>query len=352
MRIVLKKRPPLPFWKMILLPFIAIGLAFLISSLIIIISKVNFITAWKYIILGGLGSKFSIIETLVKMTPLCLTGLAITIAFKIKFWNIGAEGQLYIGAMTAAWLGILPIFNNKYLHIITIIILSFISGGITALIPAFLKIKYKVDEVVTTLMLNFIIIYIMKAILDTVWRDIASGWPHSPEILQTARYPLLIKGYRLHIGIYIAIICAFLLYFVFNKTKFGYYIKAIGYNIKASEFSGINVMKTFVLSAFISGGLAGLAGASEVCGVQFYLVEGISPGYGYYGVAIAMLANLNPIAVIFTSFFFSFIFTGAQMMSRYTGIPVYIVDILQGLTLITMMIALLFTRYKLVFQKR
>jgi len=352
MKIVFKKRPQLPFWKTLFLPFFAIFLAFTISSILIIIAKINVFLAWKYVIIGGLGSKFSILETLIKMTPMCLTGLAITIAFKAKFWNIGAEGQLYSGAMMAALIGTIPILNNKFIHILLIILLSFIIGGLVALLPAFLKVNYKVDDVVTTLMLNFIIIYIMKAILDTVWRDVSSGWPHSPEILPTAKYPILFKGYRFHMGFFIAILFAFLLFFIFKKTKLGYYIKAIGYNIKAAEYSGINVIKTFLIAAFISGGLAGLAGAGEVCGVQFYLVEGISPGYGYYGVAIAMLANLDPIGVIFSSFFFSFIFTGSQMMSRYTGIPVYIVDVLQGITLITMMIALLFTRYKIIVQKR
>jgi len=352
MKIFLKKRPPLPLWKTILLPIFAIFISFLISSVLIIIAKTNVFVAWKYIIIGSLGSKFSLLETLVKMTPMCLTGLAITIAFKAKFWNIGAEGQLYIGAIMAALIGTIPISNNKFIHLTILIISSFIAGGIIAALPAFLKLKFKVDDVVTTLMLNFIIIDIMNALLDTVWKDVASGWPHSPEILSSAKYPLLFKGYRFHIGFFVAIFSAFVIFFIFNKTKLGYYIKAIGSNIKAAEYSGINTFKTFLLAAFISGGLAGIAGAGEVCGVQFYLVEGISPGYGYYGVAIAMLANLNPIGVIFSSFFFSLIFTGSQMMSRYTGIPVYIVDVLQGITLIAMMIALLFTKYKLIIQKR
>jgi len=351
MKIEIKKRKPLSLGKQILLPIMAILITFFIASFFILLAGANVFKAFYYLFMGAAGSRFSLLETLIKMSPLCLTGLAVTVAFKAKFWNIGAEGQLLSGAICAAFLGTLPISSNPYIHISVILTAGFITGGLFASLPAFLKVKFKVDDVVTTLMLNYVILYFMKTMLDTFWRDQFSGWPHSPEILPSAHLPKLLSQSRFHIGFIVSILAAVLIFTMFRFTKLGFRIKAVGHNPDASRYCGINPSNTIIAAGFISGGLAGLAGVGEVCGMQFYLVEGISPGYGYYGVAIAMLANLNPIGVIFTSFFFAIFVTGSQMMSRYTGVPVYITEIIQGVSLLAMMAVMLLNKYKVKIRK-
>ncbi len=352
MRLELHKRNPLPAWQLPLLPLLAIALAFILSAFLIRLAGGRVFEAWGYILSGSLGSRFAFLETLVKMTPLCLTGLSVTIAFRTKFWNIGAEGQLYVGAMVAALVGILPLGVPRFVHIAIMILGGFVAGGLWAMVPGILRVRFKVDDVVLTLMLNYVVIYVMGAILDTVWRDEASGWPHSPEILEVARYPQLLERSRFHFGFVVAVVAAVVLHVVIHHTKLGFRLRAIGHNDRASNYAGVNVPLTVLIVAFISGGIAGLAGVGEVAGMQYYLVEGISPGYGYYGVAIAMLAALEPLGVLLSSFFFAVVVTGSQVMSRYTGVPVYLSEVLQGLTLITMMAAMLLNRYKIAIRRR
>jgi simple sugar transport system permease protein len=347
MRLELHKRHPLPLWGQILLPVGAVVSALLLAAVFILFTGSNPFVAYWHMFKGALGGRFFFFEVLLKMTPLCLTGLAVTVAFRAKFWNIGSEGQLFAGAVVAAWLGTWKCLTiSPFVHVPVIILAAFCAGGLLAMFPAWLKIRFKVDDVVTTLMLTYVAIFLTEALLDSVWRDAASGWPHSPTIQATAHYIRLMGRYRFHLGFFVAILAAIGCEVLLKRTGLGFRIRSIGHNPVASEFAGINVQRTMLVTAFISGGLAGLAGMGEVCGVQFYLVEGISENYGFYGVAIAMLANLQPLGVILASFFFAIIINGAESMSLNTQIPEYITEVLQGLLLISMMVALLFNRYK------
>jgi len=346
MKIALKRRSPLPWWGRILLPIGAVLISVIFSSLLIIWAKGKVAEAWYYIFMGSLGSRFAFLETMVKMTPLIFTGLAVSIAFKAKFWNIGAEGQLYAGAFAAAALGIVPLNIPSYLHILLILIGGFVAGGALAFFPGYLKVKYKVDEIVCTILLNYILIYLLGALLDGPWRDLKSGWPHSPIIHESAKLPILVSRSRFHLGVVLAFMAVAIVYVLMEKTIFGYRIKAIGSNSSAAYFGGIPVYRTILSVSFISGGLAGLAGVCEVCAIQYYLVNDLSPGYGFCGIAVAMLANKNPIGVIFSAFYFAVIITGSQAMSRMTGIPIYLDEILQGIALLAMVLMLLFNRYK------
>ena len=350
-RITLKRRPPLPWWGKVLLPLGAILMSIAISSILIILAGANVGRAWGYIFVGSVGSRFAFLETLVRMEPLVFTGLAAAIAFKAKFWNIGAEGQLYVGALAAAALGIIPISMPRFLHIPLIIAGGFVAGGALAAIPGYLKAKFKVDEIVCTILLNYIVLLFIGALLDGPWRDLKSGWPHSPIIRESARFPILLPRSRFHLGIIIAFIVVGIVYILMEKSVWGYRIRAVGSNSRAAYFGGISIYKTIIMVSFLSGGIAGLAGVGEVCAIQHYLVNDISPGYGFIGIAVAMLANLNPIGVIFAAFYFAVITTGSQVMSRMTGVPIYIDKILQGLTLLTMMLMLLFYRYKIQIKK-
>ncbi|MCX6355520.1 MAG: ABC transporter permease [Candidatus Aureabacteria bacterium] len=346
MRLALEKRETLPFRIHLLLPVGAVGISFLLSFVPILCAGANPFTAYSYIFYGALGTKTSIVETLVKTAPLILTGLCAAIAFKSGFYNLGGEGQFYLGALTAAALGIctgLPPQTALPL----IIAAGFAAGGIWAFGAAVLKTKFRVDEVVVTLLSNYIVIYVVSALLDGPLKDPRTMWPNSPTIMTAARYPLLLGGTRLHAGVLVAIIVALLAWVIMRKTTLGFEIAATGANPKASAYAGIPVIRTVLIASFLSGGVAGLAGVGEVSGLHYNLIEKISPGYGYAGIVIAMLGELNPVGVVLAAFLFGTIITGAQMMSRVTGVPVFLADVIQGITLLVMLAVLILTSYRI-----
>ncbi|MBC8443590.1 MAG: ABC transporter permease, partial [Deltaproteobacteria bacterium] len=310
---------------------------------------------WKsyfYLFYGALGTRFNLLETFVKASPLLLTGLAVAFAFRAKFWNIGAEGQLLAGALTATVLGVSLKGIPAPLVLPIIVVAGFMAGGAWAAIPAFLKTKLKVDDVVSTLLLNYVMIHIMGALLFGPLQQPGSSWPRSSAIIEAANYPILLARSRFHLGIPLAFLAVLIIWFINQKTTLGYQTKAVGVNIRAARFGGINTTRTIIWTALISGGLAGLAGVGELCAIQRRLIMDISPGYGYSGIVIAMLGNLHPIGVLLSSLFFSVIIVGAQTMSRMTGVPTYIAEVIQGMALMVMLIFLLFTEYKLKMRRK
>jgi simple sugar transport system permease protein len=286
------------------------------------------------------------------MSPLLLTGLAVAFAFRAKFWNIGAEGQLMAGALIATTLGLYLKGVPAPLVLPMIIVAGFIGGGAWAAIPALLKTKLKVDDVVSTLLLNYVMVHIMGALLFGPLQQPGSSWPRSSEIVAAAKYPILMPRSRFHLGVLIALFAVFVVWFINRKTVFGYQSKAVGANIRVAHFGGINTTSVILWTALISGGLAGLAGVGELCALQYRLIMDISPGYGYSGIVIAMLGNLHPVGVLFSSLFFSVIIVGAQTMSRMTGVPAYIAEVIQGMALMVMLVFLLFTEYRLKVVRR
>ena len=346
----LEPREHTPLWLNALLPLAAVLATLIICSGLIKLAGASVISAYVIMFKSALFTKFDFAETLVKATPLVLTGLAVVVAFRAKFWNIGAEGQLLAGAMAAAYLGALKSVPAWSL-IPLMIVGGAVAGAIWAAIPAILKTRYKVDDVVTTLLLNFVIDYGMMALLNGPWKDPLSGYPDSPDILPAAQFPILLKGTRLHLGVLIAAAATLIIWFLIRRTTLGFSITAVGENPKASSFAGMSVSKIIFLAAAISGALAGLAGVGEVGGIQFQVMQGISPGYGYTGIIIAMLARLNPLGVIPAAFFFAVVITGAEAMSRATGVPVFLADVIQGTALVTMLVALMFNQYRVRFKK-
>jgi len=342
----LERRDHTPVWLNLMLPVIAILAALILCSGLIALAGANVFSAYAELFLSALSSRFNLVETLVKATPLIFTGLAVTIAFRAKFWNIGAEGQLLAGAMAAAFIGArqaLPAWSL----VPGMIIAGGLAGAMWATIPAFLKTRFKVDDVVTTLLLNFIIFYGMMALLDGPWKDPLSGYPDSPDIRMEAEFPILLKATRLHLGVLLAALAAPLAWVLMRHTTLGFAINAVGENPQAAHYAGINITKVMMVTALISGALAGLAGVGEVAGLHFQVMAGLSPGYGYTGIVIAMLARLNPLGVIPAALFFAMIITGAEAMSRATGVPVFLADVIQGTALVTMLITLLFNQYRL-----
>ncbi len=345
-RIKMERRAPLPGWAQVVIPVAAIVITLMLSAIPILAAGGELWKSYYHLFYGALGTKFKLIETCVKASPLIFTGLAVSFAFRAKFWNIGAEGQLMAGAIVAAWIGIHIPVTSKYIHLPLILFSGFIAGGLWASVPAILKTKLKVDDVVTTLLLNYVMFHIMGALLFGPLQQPDSSWPRSSAILASAEYPKLIARSRFHLGIPLAVIAVLILWFINKQTVLGYQTRAVGVNQRAAFFGGINTGFVTLKTAMISGGLAALAGVGEVCAIHYHLLMDISPGYGYSGIVIAMLGNLHPVGVMLSALFFSIIIIGAQSMSRITGVPTYIAEVIQGMALMIMLIALLMRDYK------
>lgn len=344
-RLRLERRERTPFWFNLALPAFAVLATLLLCSGLVALAGANVFVAYAELFLTAVSSRFNLVETAVKASPLILTGLAVAVAFRAKFWNIGGEGQLYAGAMAAAFVGGLMIPTPLLWP--GMILGGAFAGALWALLPAVLRTRFKVDDVVTTLLLNFILLYLMGALLDGPWKDPLSGYPDSPDIRMEAEFPTLPGLSRLHLGVAVALVAAPLVWFLMSRTVLGFRIKAVGENPAAAAYAGIRTGRVILAAAAISGALAGLAGAGEVGGVHFQVMADLSPGYGYTGIVIAMLARLNPLGVVPAAFFFAIIITGAEGMSRATGVPVFLADVIQGVSLLTMLVALLFTQYRL-----
>jgi simple sugar transport system permease protein len=270
------------------------------------------------------------------------------VAFRARLWNIGAEAQLYIGAVVTVVLGtgVLPLPSGLLLPIIALAAMA--AGALLLLGPAILKTRFGVDEVVTTLLLNFIVLLFVSMLLEGPLKDPTGlGWPQSPKVVADAQLPRLIQGKRLHFGFVMAIAAAVLTWIVMKKTALGYEMRAVGHNSEAARFAGIPVNRVLAKTALLSGGLAALAGFSEVSGLKGNLTLDLSPGFGYSGIVVAMLAMLNPLGVILSAIFVAGIFVGADAMSRAARVPSYIADVMVATALLSMVTALLFARYRL-----
>lgn len=343
-----ERRSETPAWLSIALPLAAVLATLVLCSGLVALAGANVLDAYAELFLTPFSTGFDLEQTAIKSAPLVLTGLAVAVAFRARFWNIGGEGQLYAGAMAAAFIG-----TQKWLPFPTLWVLMILCGALAgmawAMVPAVLRIRFKVDDVVTTLLLNFVLLYGMSALLTGPWKAPNAAYPTSPSIRPDAQFPILPGTDQLHLGVIIALLAVPAIWFVMNRTVFGFTIKAVGENARAATYAGIDTAKVILATAALSGSLAGLAGVGEVGGVHYQVMADLSPGYGYTGIVVAMLARLNPLGVLPSAMFFAVVITGAEGMSRATGVPVFLADVIQGISLLCMLTALLFTQYRLRF---
>lgn len=346
MRLEPKKSPSLA--GTILYPLGAIVATLVITSLLVLIAGASPFNVFYLVFKGAAGSQFAMIETLTRATPLIFTGLAIAVAFRARLWNIGAEAQLYIGAVTTVVLGTGALPLPAPILAPILIAAAMLAGALLLLGPAFLKIRFGVDEVVTTLLLNFIVLLFVSMLLEGVLKDpMGLGWPQSQRVIADAQLPRLIAGKRLHYGFVLALAAAAITWFIVKKSVLGYEMRAVGHNPQAAGFAGIPVRAVLIKTALLSGGLAALAGYSEVAGLKGSLTLDLSPGFGYTGIVVAMLAMLNPLGVVASAIFVAGIFVGADAMSRATGVPSYIAQVMVAVALLTMVIAIMLSRFRL-----
>ncbi|MBO6825592.1 MAG: ABC transporter permease [Sneathiella sp.] len=347
----LEPRQHTPLWMTVSAPIIAVTIVLILSGGLIMWAGAPLFESYVALFVGAFGSKFAIAETLVRATPLILTGLAAAVAFRAKLWNIGGEGQLYAGALAVTYFGTGLIELPPYLMIPFLFIVGATAGGLLLLFPALLKTRLKVDEVVTTLLLNFVILLFANYLLFGPWKDpMAMGWPQGAPVLEEGILPNLLAKTRLHAGLIISVVMAVVIWLVMSKTKWGLEIRAVGHNPEAARFAGIPINKTIIRTALISGGLAACAGVTEVAGTKEYLTLDISPGFGYTGIAVAMLAGLNPLGVIVAALFFAGIYNGADSMSRAMDVSNYIADVITAGSLLMVMLAVMLTRMRIRFR--
>lgn len=332
----------------LLYPVMAILVTFIIAAILVMIAGAAPLAVFGLVIKGAVGSQFALVETLTRATPLIFTGLAIAVAFRAKLWNIGAEAQLYAGAVMTVILGTGAIAAPAGVLIPLIIIGAMTAGALLLLGPAILKTRFGVDEVVTTLLLNFIFLLFVSLLLEGPLKDpMGLGWPQSERVVSEARLPRIIQGKRLHFGFILAIVSAIAVWLIMAKSVLGYEMRAVGHNPEAARFAGIPVNRVLVKTALLSGGLAALAGVSEVAGLKGNLTLDISPGFGYTGIVVAMLALLNPLGVVISAIFVAGIFVGADAMSRSAGVPSYISDVMVATALLSMVTAIMLTRFRI-----
>jgi simple sugar transport system permease protein len=342
------ERGSAPWWLRALIPLLAILITFMLTAALLVLVGANPFAAFYAMLIEPLSAPVSALEVLVKATPLLLTGAAVLFAFRGGYYNIGAEGQLYAGALAAAWIGQLRLASllPSPLVIGLMLLGSFTAGMLWALVPALLRTRWNVDEVVTTLLLNAVMLYLINAILQGPWLDPVTFWPQSPRLAPAAEYPVIVPGSRVHLGLLVGFVVIAALWWVLHRLPFGLKLRATGLNREAARFMGVDVAQTVLIAALVSGGLAGLAGMGEVAGIHHRLLGEISPGYGYSGIVIATLGALEPLGAGLAALFIALIDVGGQSVSRQLGIPTFLADLVEATLLLATLALLLLAGYR------
>jgi ABC-type uncharacterized transport system permease subunit len=320
----------------ILAPIGAVLSSFGLCSILLLVIGVNPLSVYAKLLFGTFRNSYYISELVLKVTPLLLCSLAVTLALKVKFWNIGVEGQFCIGAWAAG--GIALTFGGlpKYILLPLMMIGGFVSGSFWGAIPALLKVRLRVNEIITTLLMNYIAALWLNHFVYGRWKG-SDGFPYTEKFGRSTYLPAMF-GQRAHIGIFFGIVISIALYFVFGRTRFGYKARVVGENAKAATYGGINVGFITLAVMLLSGGIAGLAGMSDVSGIHHRLNPNILLGYGYTGIIIAWLSKNDPIIVLVVSILFGILAVGGDIIKVYQ-VPDAIVRILQGAIFLSILAA-------------
>lgn len=320
---------------------------FLVTVPFLLMAGVNPFTAYARFLFVPLTSRFGLLEVGVASIPLLFTGAAVALAFRAGYWNIGAEGQLLLGAVAAAGIGARVESLSSPLALALVIGGGALAGAIWALVPALLRVHFDIDEVVTTLLLNPVALLVVEGLLNGPWRDPVTRFPESPRIAASAEMPVLVPGSRIHLGFLIGLVIIAGLGFALSRTRAGLELKAVGLSPVAARFGGINVARTLVAAALVSGAIAGLGGAGEVAGIQYRLTGGLSAGFGYTGIVVATLGGLRMGGVALVALLLGDLTVGASSASRALGIPSQAGDIVAAAVLLVTVAMVAVNRYGL-----
>ncbi len=347
----------LKWWQSLLITLSALLISLLIGAVILMMVGGDPLRTYAHIGKAAFGDIGVFSDTVVKAIPLILVGLACSVAFRMKLWNIGAEGQFFLGAFGASMVVLLPVLPEtapRWLFIIVMMVFGIAFGALWGFIPGFLKAKFNVNEVISTLMMNYIAIAWNNFFIFAVWSE--GGFQMSKMFPKTAWLPRLtdfgkeipiLRGLTTHMGLVFALVAVVIIWFVLYRSKWGYEIRLIGDNPKAANYAGIQMKKNVVLVMMLSGALAGLAGMSEITGVVHRLQGAISPGYGFTGIIVAWLAKLNPFLVVIVSVLFGgLILAGREIQP--SGVP----KLIQGIILVCLIASDFLARNRIRIIKR
>jgi ABC-type uncharacterized transport system permease subunit len=321
----------------------------IVGGLIMVFAGENPFDVYRAMATGAFGSYYNISETLVKMIPLLLTGLGVAVAFRMQLWNIGAEGQFYFGAIFATWVAIYGLADaGPWVVIPAMMVAGMIGGALWAAIPGVLRGYLGVNETITTLMLNYIAILFSEYLVHGPWRDPAGyGFPGTAAFPDATYLPTW-GSTRVHLGLVFGLVAAVILFFVLRRTRWGYEIGVTGASERVARYAGMRTARNIVLVLALSGGLAGLAGMSEVAGINHSLQRGLSPGYGYTAIIVAWLGRLNPFGIVLVSFLLASLLVGGDQLQISLGLPSAIAPMLQGTILFCLLGGDFFSRYRIV----
>lgn len=320
--------------EQMLLPVVSILLALVIGALIISAMGIDPIYAYQSLLKGALGSKNAIAETLLKAAPLIFTGLSFALAYRCGLINIGAEGQIYMGGFFTVVVGIYLQGLPLIIHLPLALAAGFIGGGLWGLLAGWLKVRFGASEIITTVMFNFVAIAWVSYLVTGPLIEPPGHFPQSAKIAATAQLPNILSGTRLHLGLIIALIAILLFYIFLWRMDKGYEVRVVGQNIHAARYAGINPEQNIILVMFLAGGMGGMAGANEILGIQTRLLQNFSPGYGFDGIAVALLGLNTPIGVLLGALLFGILRSGGNMMQMMAGVPVAIIYVIQALVII------------------
>ncbi|AEG59847.1 ABC transporter permease [Desulforamulus ruminis] len=352
-----RRLTPSPF-NIVLIPVIAVLLALCTGAVFLYLNGLaspegitwsKVMSVYGGMLGGAFGSKYGLSETVVKAIPLMLCGLGVSIAFRMQLWNIGAEGQFYMGAFGASWVALSFPQWPVYIMLPAMIGMGLLLGGLWGLLPAIPRAYLGVNETITTLMLNYVAILWVSYLVFGPWKDPnGMNFPLSATFEPAAVLPTLGNS-RVHAGLLFALVIALILWLALRRTRWGYEVTVIGESPRAARFAGMNIAKNILVVMFLSGAVAGLAGMAEVSAITQRMQAGISPGYGYTAIIVAWLAKLNPMAIILVSFLLGALQVGGYSVQT-SGVPAAIVSMIQGALLFFVLGGEFFNRYKLVLK--
>lgn len=339
------KRDDLPRKKETIITVLAVVLSIVFSGIILIIFGLDPLNIFKEIIAGSVGTSLRIKQTLVKAIPLIIASMGIIVAFKMKFWNIGGEGQITMGALGASWVA-LNLGDNvpQPIMLLLMLIAAAVCGGIWAFIPAIFKAKMGTNETIFTLMMNYVAIKFVTYLQYGPWMDpAANGFPRIATFSGNAVLPSL-GG--VHIGWILALILTAFVYVFINHTKTGYEIAVVGESVETAKYAGMNISKIIIISMLVSGGLCGIVGMVQASAIEKTLVAGIANNYGFTAIITAWLAKLNPISTLVVCVVFAMLIQGGEYTQIALGVPSSVSDIVQGLVLFFVLGSEFFMRYR------
>jgi len=324
----------------------SVFVALFVAGFLLLAGGVNPAAAYLEILRESLGSTYGLSETLVKATPLIITGLAVSVAFRMQIWNIGAEGQLYMGACGATWVALFSGLDAP-LMLPTMLVAAFVAGGLWAAVAGALRAYWQVNEVIVTLLMNYIAILLTDYLIYGPWKNPDGfNFPLTAQFSDAARLADYF-GTRLHSGFFLALFCALAIHLLMERTIWGFEIKAIGSNPGAARYAGMSTRMAIFLVLALSGAIAGIAGFSEVAGLQYRLQHGISPGYGYTAIIIAWLARRSALGVVIVSFLLGVLLVGGDSLQLSWQLPVAFAYAFQGLILFFLLASDFFITYRL-----